>query len=133
MKTNTGKSKAVIFTRAQVNDLLNYFLGYQRMSEVSSSTYLRIILRKDLSLADKFNYTVQEAWKVHPFIRRVLRKGNNNTKSLAYTSLVRPILEYRASCWHPCKEGQINALDCVQKKAAKFANHTNSSVWETLA
>jgi hypothetical protein len=28
--------------------------------------------------------------------------------------------------------GQINALDRVQKKAAKFANHTNDSVWETL-
>ena len=31
------------------------------------------------------------------------------------------------------REGQINALDSVQKKAAKFANHTNDSVWGTLA
>jgi hypothetical protein len=30
-------------------------------------------------------------------------------------------------------EGQINAICRVQKKAAKFANHTNDSVWETLA
>jgi hypothetical protein len=30
-------------------------------------------------------------------------------------------------------EGQINALDCVQKNAAKFAKHTNDLVWETLA
>ena len=29
-------------------------------------------------------------------------------------------------------DGQINALDCVPRKAAKFANHTNVSVWETL-
>jgi hypothetical protein len=27
---------------------------------------------------------------------------------------------------------QIKALDCVQKKAAKFANNTNDSDWETL-
>ena len=26
-------------------------------------------------------------------------------------------------------EGQINALDRVQKKAAEFANLTNNSVW----
>jgi hypothetical protein len=62
----------------------------------------------------------------------ILKKGNNNTKSLAYTSLVRPILEYGAACWDPYREGQINALDRVQKKAAKFANHTNDSVWGKL-
>jgi hypothetical protein len=31
------------------------------------------------------------------------------------------------------REGQITALDRVQKKAAKFAHHKNSSNWETLA
>jgi hypothetical protein len=43
--------------------------------------------------------------------------------SLVYTSLVRPILEYRAACWDPYKEVQIIAVDRVEKKAAKFANH----------
>jgi hypothetical protein len=54
---------------------------------------------------------------------RDLKKGNtsNNTKSLAYTSLVRPILEYGAVCWDAYREGQIKALDRVQKKASKFA------------
>jgi len=33
----------------------------------------------------------------------------------------------------PYREGQINALDHVQKKSAKFANYMNDSVWETLA
>jgi len=38
-----------------------------------------------------------------------------------------------AASWDPYREGQISALDRVQKKAAKFAHHTNSSNWETLA
>jgi hypothetical protein len=50
---------------------------------------------------------------------RILKKGNSNSKSLAYTSFVRPILEYGAACWDPYREGQINALDRVQQKAAK--------------
>ena len=45
---------------------------------------------------------------------------------------MRPILEYGASCWDLYREGQINALDRVQKKAAKFAYPMNDSVWETL-
>jgi len=64
---------------------------------------------------------------------RILKKGNSNTKRLAYMSLVRPILEYGAACWDPYREGQIIALDRVQKKAAKFAHYTNSPNWETWA
>jgi len=48
-------------------------------------------------------------------------------------SLVRPILEYGVACWDPYREGQISALDRVQKKAAKFAHHKKSPNWETLA
>jgi len=61
------------------------------------------------------------------FTMRILIKGNSNTKSLAYMSLARPILQYGAACWDPYREGQISALDWVQKKAAKFAHHTSSS------
>ena len=38
-----------------------------------------------------------------------------------------------ATCWDLYREGQISALDRVQKKAAKFAHHKNSPNWETLA
>jgi len=48
-------------------------------------------------------------------------------------SLVRPIIEYGAACWDPYREGQISALDRVQKKAAIFAHYTNIPNWENLA
>jgi len=59
------------------------------------------------------------------FVMRVLKKGNRNTQSLAYTSLVHPVLEYGAA-WGPCR-GQINALDQLQMKAAQFNYHTKDS------
>jgi hypothetical protein len=101
--------------------------------EASSCRYWGIILYSDLSWVDQVNYTVQKAWKALHFIIRVLKKGNSNTKSLANMSQVRPILEYGVPCWDPYREGQINALDREQKKAAKFADRTNDSIWETLA
>ena len=64
---------------------------------------------------------------------RILKKGNSSTKSLTYTTLVLPILEYGAACWDPYREGQIHALDRVQKKEAKFSHHTKESNWETLS
>jgi len=46
-----------------------------------------------------------------------LKKGNNSTKRLAYTALVRPMLEYGAVCWDPYREGQVSVLNRVQKRA----------------
>jgi len=133
MKRNPSKRKAIRFSRARVKDPLNYSLIGTLIPEASSCKYLGIILRSDLSWADQVNYTVKKAWKALHFPMRILKKGNSNTKSLAYMSFVRPILEYGAACWDPYREGQISALDRVQKKAAKFSHHTNSPNWETLA
>jgi len=59
---------------------------------------------------DQVNYIGQKAWKAVHFVMDVIKKGNRNTKSIAYTSLVHPILEYGAACWDPCR-GKINELD----------------------
>jgi hypothetical protein len=67
------------------------------------------------------------------FVMRIVKKGNKNTKNLAYTSLVRPSLEYGAACWDPYRECQISALDRVQNKAAKFSHNSGVSDWESLA
>jgi hypothetical protein len=52
---------------------------------------------------------------------------------LACKSPGRPILEYASSCWDPYREGQTNALDRAQNKAAKFAHLRNDLNWDTLA
>ena len=104
IKINPNKSKAISFTRAQVKDPLNYSLGEQKIPESSCCKYLGIIIRSDLSWANQVNYTVQKAWKAPHFVMRIVKKGNKNTKSLAYTSLVRPILEYGVACWDPYRK-----------------------------
>jgi len=101
MKINPSKSKAVCFTRAGVKNTLNYSLMDTLIPETNSCKYLGIILRSDFSWADHVNYTVKKAWKALHFTMRILRKRNSNTKSLAYVSLLSPILEYGASCWDP--------------------------------
>jgi hypothetical protein len=121
MKINSGKSKTVSFTRAQVKNLLNYSLLNQEIPEASSFKYFEIILSSDLS------------WKALQLTMHILKKGNSSMKSLAYTSLVHPVLEYGAAYWDLFREGKINALDWEQKKAAKFANLTKHFNWKMLA
>jgi hypothetical protein len=54
-------------------------------------------------------------------------------QNLAYTTLIRPILEFGASCRNSYMKGQIHVFDIVQKKAAKFVYHINESNWKTLS
>jgi len=60
---------------------------------------------------------------------RVVKKGNRSTQILDYKAFVRPVPEYGFACWKRRWEGQINALDRVQKKAVQFTNHTKNSDW----
>jgi hypothetical protein len=48
------------------------------------------------------------------------KKGSSKTKELAYLSLIRPLTEYGAVCWDPYRKNQIDALEHVQRRAAKF-------------
>jgi hypothetical protein len=132
MRINPSKCKALSFTRARVKDSPNYTLRDEKIPEDSSCRYLGII-NSDLSWADQVNNTVQTAWRAQHFVMHVVKNGNKNTKSVAYKSLVRPILEYGAACWDPNRECQLNVLDRVQNKAAKFVHHTRGLDWESLA
>ena len=132
MKVNPIKSKSISFTKARSNTMLNYYLLGTPIPETSNCKYLGIILCKDLSWADQVSYMVKKAWKALHFIMRILKKGTNNTKGLAYETVVQPFLEYGAACWDPYRKGQKRELDKVQRKAAKFAYHTNFPEWETL-
>ena len=124
MKINPSKSKAIHFRRTRAGDTLNYSLMDTVIPQASSCKYLGIIMRSDLSWADQVNYMVKKGMESSTLCNANTKKGNSNTKSLAYRSLVRPILKYGAACWDPYREGQISALDNVQKKAAKFAYNT---------
>jgi hypothetical protein len=50
-----------------------------------------------------------------------------------WSGVLGPVLECGAVCWDPYREGQVSALNRVQKRAAKFENNINESCWKTLA
>ena len=50
---------------------------------------------------------------------------------MAYRTMVRPVLEYAACAWDPYNAEQIQRLEAVQKKAARFV--TGQYQWDTSA
>ena len=101
MRINPCKNKAVSFTKARMKERIRYYFGAQLIPEACSFKYLGIIIRSDLNWVDHVNYTLRKAWKALNIIMYILKKGNNKTMRVAYTTLVRPIFEYGAVCWDP--------------------------------
>ena len=58
--------------------------------------------------------------KVLNFIKRNLYNCPPNTKRIAYLTLVRPIMEYATSVWDPYYNTDINKLEKVQRRAARW-------------
>ena len=109
-----------------MKERIRFCIGDQLIPE----SYIYIYMQR-CKRADHVNYTLRKAWKALNFIMHILKKGN--TKRLSYTALVRPILDYGEVCCDPYREGQVSALNRVQKRVAEFAYNINESIWETLA
>ena len=53
-------------------------------------------------------------------LRRNLKNCPRNLKDLAYKSILRPKLEYASSVWDPYTAENINKLEGVQRRSARF-------------
>ena len=71
-------------------------------------------------LCSHINNVTCKAMRSLNFIKRNLHKCTSNTKSLAYTSLVRPTLEYASSVWDPFQNKNILAIEMIQRRAARW-------------
>ena len=78
--------------------------------------------------------TTSKANKTLGFLRRNLKIGNKKTKKTAYKALVRPLLECAATVWDPYTASEIQAIEKVQRRAARWVSnrHRQTSCINTM-
>ena len=105
----------------------DYTLHNHRLEVVDSSKYLGVTINNNLKWDEHINNISARANRTLGFLRRNLRGCRTAARSRAYEALVRPTLEYAASIWDPHNIGQINQLEKVQRRAARFTtrNYTD--------
>ena len=123
--------------------IYNYSLKGHILESDTVTRYLGVHLTNNLSWNIHIDKIIKKANSTLGFLRRNLRISNTSVKSNAYTSLVRPHLEYCSSVWSPYTKTLTNKVEMVQRRAARYATnryHNTSSVttmlnqldWETL-
>lgn len=121
MKINTEKTVFARITNRTKNVLsFTYKLNGSHLVEVDSFKYLGVTLSKDLSWSQHINEICHKALKKLWFLRRNLNGAPPHVKLMAYTTYIRPTLEYAASVWDPYRQNQICELEKVQRKAVRF-------------
>jgi hypothetical protein len=105
-----------------VNSKVPYFyeLNNNILQQVTSNPYLGINISEDLKWSNQINKTATKANSTLAFLKRNLRHCPEQCKKLAYLALVRSILEYASVVWDPYLIKDIEQLEKVQRRAARF-------------
>jgi hypothetical protein len=123
MEFNPGKC-TVIRIRPSKNKRVretSYTLHNETLAITEDSKYLGVTIDHTLSWSKHTEATAGKANKTLGFVRQNLHSCSAQVKAASYTTMVRPILEYASSAWDPYLQRNINMLETVQRRAARFA------------
>ena len=131
MEFHPKKCTVLPISRSTDPIINTYRLHGHVLESVSSAKYLGVTLTKNLTWNSHIDNVCKKANKTLGFLRRNLKIGSQKVKDMAYKTFVRPILEYACTVWDPYTQEQIDKLEAVQRRAARFVvnrYHNTSSV-----
>ena len=108
----------------------SYKLNDHVLDVVDCNKYLGVNISEDLSWKKQVDYTAAKASRTLGFLRRNLRECSKNVRSSAYSAMVQPTLDYASTTWDPYAKEDINTLDKVQRRGARFVcnNYTDRTL-----
>ena len=117
---NVTKCYHLGITRKRIPVNFNYTLDGKLITRVSSGTYLGISISDNLSWNNLCDIICKKANSTLGLLRRILSGCTPEVKQTAYLTLVRPKLEYASSVWNPHTQCNIDKIEMVQRRAARF-------------
>ena len=121
MSFNPGKCSVLTISLKRNTVQNSYTMHGQTLQHCDHHPYLGVEMSSDMSWNHHIKATTAKAQRSLNLLRRNLSGCSRETKSRAYTTMVRPILEYAGSVWDPYHQNQIDALEAIQRRAARFA------------
>ena len=125
MSTPTAPSEEVIQPQIQraATDILKTVPANQNFSplkEVEYEKYLGVIIDNKLNFNHHVEEITKKATRLLNLCRRNLYMCPAKVKEAAVKSIVRPQLEYASPAWNPYTAKNIDRVEAVQRRAARF-------------
>ena len=136
MEFHPQKCQIIPITRNKQKITNTYTLNGHILEHTTDAKYLGITFTSDLKWNTHIDNITAKANKTLGFLRRNVRISSPTIKSQAYFSLVRPILEYASPVWDPYTKRNIDKIEMIQRRAARYVSnrfHNTSSVTNMLS
>ena len=135
MKFHPEKCNVLSITKNRNVIKRDYILHGHKLEHIKSAKYLGVELTSDMKWTSHVNNICAKANKTIGFLKRNINISNKSIKEKAYKSLVRPTVEYASAAWNPHQKGDIQKLEMIQRRAARFVQnryHNTSSVSDMI-
>ena len=93
---------------------------YIHIKEIQHKIYLGVILDNKLSFIKHIDDMSKKATNLSNLCCRKLKICSKEAKNTAYNMIVCTRLEYVSRCWNPYTKSNIDKLEAVQRRAARF-------------
>ena len=120
MQFNPSKCNIICISNKQRPPQRTYFFCGSKLEQVDSASYLGITVNSKLKWSEHISSISSKASRSLGLIKRNLWNCPRKVRETAYTSIVRPKLEYASASWDPHFKKDISVLERVQRKAARF-------------
>jgi ribonuclease P/MRP protein subunit RPP40 len=124
MLFHPDKCNVMTISKKRTNIIHDYILHGQTLQRVTSAKYLGCTIRSDLDWSDHIQNITTKSNKTLGFLRRNLNISSTKIKQQAYKSLVRPMVEYASTVWDPYESNQIQKIEMVQRRGARFVKNS---------
>ena len=135
MEFHPDKCKVLSISRSKSPIKFEYTLHGHKLEHVTSAKYLGVTFNNKLTWDEHISTITSKANRTLGFLRRNLQVNNQQLKSQAYKKLVRPTVEYASTVWDPYTKKNIDQLERVQRRAARYVHNSyynTSSVTDML-
>ena len=117
MEFNPSKCQVIQVTGSRKPINANYVL-----ETVTCARYLGVDISSGLSWRSHIDRVTGSATKTLNFVRRNIKTKHPGVREMAYSTLVRPQLEYAAAVWDPHTKGKTQQVEKVQRRAARWVS-----------
>ena len=135
MEFNPSKCVVIHVTRSRTPVPGQYLLHSQALESVAGSKYLGVEISNNISFNNHIQNITTSASPYLGFLKRNIRSQNPALREIAYKTLVRPLVEYSSSVWSPFTKSNVDKLEMIQRRAARWTSNnysTYASVTEML-
>ena len=130
MSFHPQKCNVLTISRKTTPIKTSYKLHGHTLTPVTDAKYLGITFTHDLRWNQHVTNICSKANRTLGFLKRnlIISISAKSVKESAYTSLVRPLVEYASPVWDPYNQSDIQKLEMVQRRGARYVNSKHSNL-----